>query len=272
MIVYPNAKINIGLNIVSKRQDGYHDLETVFYPVNLCDTLSIEKTVSTRTTLTVGGIKIEGDAENNLVMKAYRLLEKEFQLPAVNMKLTKNIPSQAGLGGGSSDAAFTLKALNELFNLHLNDNKLEGYASKLGADCPFFIKNKPVFAEGTGNIFTPIALSLKGYYILLIKPEIYISTKEAFQHVTPRFPKDRLTNLLTQSPENWREDVKNDFESSVFPNHPVLGTIKATLYKQGAIYTSMSGSGSSLYGIFRQNVQGIETLFSNCFCRTILLD
>lgn len=272
MIVYPNAKINIGLNIVSGRPDGYHNLETVFYPVNLCDTLSIETSESAHTTLTVEGIHIEGNTDNNLVMKAYRLLEKDFQLPAVSMKLIKGIPSQAGLGGGSSDAAFTLKTLNNLFDLNLNVEQLESYAAMLGADCPFFIKNKPVFAEGTGNIFSPIDFSLKGCYILLVKPDVYISTKEAFQHVSPHYPGKKLTELLMQSPEKWKDVVKNDFEDSVFPQHPILETIKTQLYNRGAVYASMSGSGSSVYGIFRQETQDMEKLFSAYFCRKIRLD
>lgn len=271
MIVYPNAKINIGLNIVSKRTDGYHNLETVFYPIDLTDTLSVEKTSDTKTILITNGIKIEGNSEDNLVMKAYRLLEKDFKIPAVSMSLTKNIPSQAGLGGGSSDAAFTLKALNELFDLQLTDEQLETYASLLGADCPFFIKNKAVFAEGTGNIFTPLDLSLKKYYLLLVKPEVYISTKEAFQHVKPHAPEKQLTSLLQMSPDKWKDNVKNDFEESVFPIHKSLPMIKKKLYDAGAVYASMSGSGSSLYGLFTRPLKKAEDMFPHCFCRQIVL-
>lgn len=266
MIVYPNAKINIGLNIVAKRPDGYHDLETVFYPVPLTDTLSIEKSTAPYSELTVDGIKIEGKTEDNLVMKAFRLLEQAFQLPPVRLKLTKGIPSQAGLGGGSADAAFTLKGLNDLFQLHLTDKQLEDYASSLGADCPFFIKNKPVFAEGTGNIFTPLDFSLKGCYLLLVKPDVYISTKEAFCHVTPQRPSTSLTALLKASRDSWKESVKNDFEDSIFPSHPSLQSIKDALYGMGAFYTSMSGSGSSLYGIFSHEIEDAESRFPGCFC------
>lgn len=273
MLVYPNAKINIGLNIVSKRPDGYHNLETVFYPIQLTDTLSIERTDSSQPELHVDGIKIEGEMEDNLVMKAFRLLEKDFHLTGVSMRLTKGIPSQAGLGGGSSDAAFTLKALNELFHLELSDEKLEDYAVKLGADCPFFIKNKPVFAEGTGNIFTPIGtLPLKGCHLVLVKPEIYVSTKEAFQHVNPQFPTEKLTVLLRHPRGSWKDNIGNDFEKSIFPAHPALKAIKEKLYEKGAFYASMSGSGSSIYGIFEHPVENVEEVFPHSFCRQIILE
>lgn len=272
MIVYPNAKINIGLNIVARRTDGYHDLETAFYPVDLCDTLSLERSSREVSALTVDGITIEGDIEDNLVMKAYRLLEHDFHLPAVTMRLTKNIPSQAGLGGGSSDAAFTLKALNDLFALKLEDGQLEAYAARLGADCPFFIKNKPVYAEGTGNIFTPLDVSLKDYYLVLVKPDVYISTREAFRHVTPRRTVNKLTTLLEKPVSTWKTSVKNDFEDSVFPSHALLADIKARLYDCGAVYASMSGSGSSLYGIFRTPLKDIETKFTGCFCKQLRLE
>lgn len=271
MVVYPNAKINIGLNIVSKRGDGYHNLETVFYPIRLTDRLSIEKSAGSTTELSVEGIKIEGNIEDNLVMKAFRLLEKAFALPPVVMKLTKGIPSQAGLGGGSSDAAFTLKALNELFGLHIPEHQLEKYASELGADCPFFIKDTPVFAEGTGNIFTPIDFSLKGYTLLLVKPAVFVSTKEAFQHVNPQFPDKKLTVLLERPLKEWKDTIKNDFEDSVFPQHPLLKSIKEHLYDLGAVYASMSGSGSSLYGLFENSPFAAEQQFTDCFCRQITL-
>lgn len=272
MLVYPNAKINIGLNIVAKRPDGYHNLETVFYPINLCDSLSIEKSSSGKTTLSVDGIRPEGDVKDNLVMQAYRMLEREFHLPAVEMLLTKHIPSQAGLGGGSSDAAFTLKALDRLFGLNLSKKTLETYASRLGADCPFFINNKPVFAEGTGNVFTPFDFSLKGYTLLLVKPDIHISTKEAFGKVTPLATSRKLTELLTEPMSSWKESVRNDFENSVFPNHPLLADIKSQLYRLGAAYASMSGSGSSIYGLFPHPLKDAGSLYPGCFCTQIKLD
>lgn len=265
MIVYPNAKINVGLNIVARRPDGYHDLETVFYPVALRDTLSIETSTAGTTTLSLDGIPVAGNVEDNLVMRAYRLLEKEFSLPPVRMALSKHIPSQAGLGGGSSDAAFTLRTLNELFALRLTDGQLENYAGRLGADCPFFIRNKPVYAEGTGNLFTPFPLSLKGWYLLLVKPEVYVSTKEAFSQVTPRPSERKLTGLLQEPVPAWKDTVRNDFEDSVFPVHPELRRIKETLYALGAAYASMSGSGSSLYGIFPHKVETAGKLPADCF-------
>lgn len=271
MIVYPNAKINLGLNIVSKRPDEYHNLETVFYPVNLTDTLSVEKNTDRRTLLEINGIAIEGKTEDNTVMKAYRLLEKEFNLDPVTMKLIKNIPSQAGLGGGSSDAAFAMKALNQLFNLKLTEAQMEKYVAGLGADCPFFVKNKPVFAEGTGNIFTPVTLSLKGYTLLLIKPAVNVSTRIAFQNVHPHIPETKLTTLLNEDINMWKDTIVNDFEDSIFPVFPVLADLKEQLYRLGAVYASMSGSGSSLYGLFKQPVTLSDKEFSDCFCRQIQL-
>lgn len=274
MKVFPNAKINIGLNIIARRPDGYHDLETVFYPIPLHDTLTIETTTEADTRLTVDGIGITGNTDDNLVMKAWQLYRKKIthQLRPAHLHLTKGIPSQAGLGGGSSDAAFTMKALNELCGSPLTTTELETLVGTLGADCPFFIRNRPVFAQGTGNLFTPVPLSLKNYWLLLVKPPVFIPTKEAFQHVTPRRPAHSLTDLLKQPMETWKDCIKNDFEDSVFPNHPLLPAIKAKLYKKGAVYASMSGSGSSLYGIFRQPLEEMETLFPDCFCRQLPLE
>ena len=194
MITYPNAKINLGLNIVEKRPDGYHNLETVFYPINLQDALEVnlleeEKEFS----LKVSGVPIEGEPENNLVVKAYRLLKKDYpEMPAIDIHMYKHIPTGAGLGGGSADAAFMIKLLNDKFKLNLSIEKMEEYAAILGADCAFFIQNKPVFATGIGNIFEPIQLSLKGYYLVLVKPDIFVSTKDAFAHIIPTQPTQSL--------------------------------------------------------------------------------
>ena len=197
MITYPNAKINLGLNIVEKRPDGYHNLETVFYPINLQDALEVNLLEGEEEfSLKVSGVPIEGEPENNLVVKAYRLLKKDYpEMPAIDIHMYKHIPTGAGLGGGSADAAFMIKLLNDKFKLNLSIEKMEEYAAILGADCAFFIQNKPVFATGIGNIFEPIQLSLKGYYLVLVKPDIFVSTKDAFAHIIPTQPTQSLKEI-----------------------------------------------------------------------------
>lgn len=255
MITFPNAKINLGLRITEKRSDGYHNLETIFYPVALKDALEIQEHAEpdssiSKVDLHISGIKVEGSPEDNLVVKAYRLLDEHFQLPPIKIFLHKHIPSGAGLGGGSSDAASMLKLLNDYYSLCLSDNQLEAYASKLGADCAFFIRNTPTFAEGIGNIFSPVDLSLKGYQILLIKPDVFVSTREAFSQIHPCRPTCSLKELIKFPIDKWKDLIVNDFEASVFPQHPTIGQIKEELYRNGAIYASMSGSGSSVFGLF----------------------
>ena len=255
MITFPNAKINLGLRITEKRSDGYHNLETIFYPVALEDALEIQEHAEpasciSKVNLNISGINVEGSPEDNLVVKAYRLLDEHFQLPPIKIFLHKRIPSGAGLGGGSSDAASTLKLLNNYYSLHLSDNQLEAYAAKLGADCAFFIRNTPTFAEGIGNIFSPVDLSLKGYQILLIKPNVFVSTREAFSQIRPCHPSCSLKELITHPIDKWKDLIVNDFETSVFPQHPIIAEIKEELYRNGAIYASMSGSGSSVFGLF----------------------
>lgn len=275
MITYPNAKINLGLNIVEKRPDGYHNLETIFYPINLQDALEVTELENEEGEykLKVSGVPIEGDAENNLVVKAYRLLKKDFpDMSPINIHMFKHIPTGAGLGGGSADAAFMIKLLNEKFNLKLSIEKMEEYAAILGADCAFFIQNKPVFASGIGNIFENITLSLKGYYIVLVKPDIFVSTKDAFSHITPMHPNQSLKEIIRMPVETWRATMKNDFEESVFQKYPEIAAIKDKLYDMGAIYASMSGSGSSVFGIFREQVEHIEEVFNECFCRQRALE
>jgi len=267
VITFPNAKINLGLNIVEKRPDGYHNLETVFYPIPLEDALEIhtlnhqsEKNEN-KCILKQSGIKISGNPETNLVVKAYRLLDEQFHLPPVEFHLFKHIPSGAGLGGGSADAAFTLKLLNDKFELELTYEELEEFAGRLGADCAFFISNSPVYAEGIGNIFFPITLSLKDYQIIIIKPDIFVSTREAFAKITPRHPERSLKEIIRLPVEQWKETMVNDFEASVFSAFPAIGEIKEELYRQGALYASMSGSGSSVFGIFPLNVELPKTAF-----------
>ena len=274
MITYPNAKINLGLNIVEKRPDGYHNLETVFYPINLQDALEVNLLEGEEEfSLKVSGVPIEGEPVNNLVVKAYRLLKKDYpEMPAIDIHMYKHIPTGAGLGGGSADAAFMIKLLNDKFKLNLSIEKMEEYAAILGADCAFFIQNKPVFATGIGNIFEPIQLSLKGYYLVLVKPDIFVSTKDAFAHIIPTQPTQSLKEIIRMPVETWRATMKNDFEDSVFQKFPEIAAIKDKLYDLGAVYASMSGSGSSVYGIFREQVEFVDEIFSGCFCRQRALE
>mgnify|MGYP001078942729 CR=1 FL=1 len=254
MITFPNIKINLGLPITEKRPDGYHNLETVFYPVALEDALEIRTSSETEKKIILHqyGMEIAGNPEDNLVAKAYSLLDKEFHLPPVEIHLYKHIPSGAGLGGGSADAAFMLKLLNNKFELGLPDDTLETYATKLGADCAFFIRNRPTYAEGIGNIFSPLPLSLKGYRIWLVKPDIFVSTRDAFAKIKPHHPEMSLKEIAQLPVEEWNGRMVNDFEESVFPQFPTIGEIKEEMYRQGAVYASMSGSGSSVYGLFKE--------------------
>lgn len=253
MIVYPNCKINLGLNVVARRSDGYHNLETVFYPIPLCDELSIEEAETD--SLSIAGLQLEGNINDNLVMKAlYLLREKCYSIPKIKIELKKNIPSGAGLGGGSSDAAFMMKALNERFQLGMSEGMMEKHVSTLGADCAFFIQNKPVYAEGIGNEFHPIALNLQGWHLVLVKPDDFVSTKEAYSLITPCKPTYNVTEIVQQPVETWKELLTNDFEKSVFPNHTNILKVKKKLYEMGATYSCMSGSGSSVFGLFKSPV------------------
>ena len=261
MICFPNAKINLGLNIVSKRTDGYHNIETIFYPINLRDVLEIVPSKEKEGVFKQTGIEIEGDPNSNLVLKAYRLLKEQFNIPEIDIYLRKNIPFGAGLGGGSADAAFMLKLLNDYAELNLSTEQLEAFAAKIGADCPFFIQNKPMFAEGIGNIFTPVELSLKGYYMTLIKPDIHVSTQEAYSNVHPQQPSIPIIDIIKKPMDEWNNLLFNDFEESVFSKHPAIRDIKEKLYKSGALYASMSGSGSSVFGIF-DTPQNLNDTFS----------
>lgn len=270
MITFPNAKINLGLNIIEKRPDGYHNLETIFYPINLQDALEVTRLEKQDTpyTLHISGTPIEGSAEENLVVKAYNLLKQDYpQMRAVHIHMYKHIPTGAGLGGGSSDAASMIKLLNKKFSLDISEEKMEEYAARLGADCAFFIKNRPVFATGIGNILEPIDLSLKGYHIVLIKPDISVSTRDAFALIKPQPPTISLKEIINQPIATWKGCMKNDFEESVFQKFPEIAAIKDELYDLGAIYASMTGSGSSVYGIFKEPVEHVEEKFGECFCR-----
>ncbi|MDR1544480.1 MAG: 4-(cytidine 5'-diphospho)-2-C-methyl-D-erythritol kinase [Prevotellaceae bacterium] len=251
MLSFPNAKINLGLNVVSCRQDGYHDIETVFLPVPaLCDALEFVESDSV--SLQIFGVQVGGYAEDNLIIKALRLLQKDFDLPNLRCYIKKNIPLGAGLGGGSADAAFMLKMLNKSYSLQISDENLEIYAAKLGADCPFFIRNKPVFAEGIGNVMTEVNISLTESYLFLVKPNIHVSTASAYKKIKPQRWDIPLAEAVKLPIENWKKCLLNDFEPTVFKLHPELAEIKQQMYKNGALYASMSGSGSTIYGIFPQ--------------------
>lgn len=274
MIIYPNAKINLGLNVVEKRPDGYHNLETVFYPIPLQDAIEITAVDNEKQTeenvdyrLKVTGNLLDGTPDDNLVIKAYRLLRNDFDIAPCAFNVFKHIPTGAGLGGGSSDAAFTIKALNDRFGLGLTDTQMEKYAARLGADCAFFIRNKPVMATGIGSVFSPIELSLKGKTLVLVKPDIFVSTPDAYRLVKPHKPEQSLAELLKQPIETWKDNVKNDFEVSVFAKYPEIAGIKDMLYDLGAVYASMSGSGSSVFGIFDQPLEHVDDSFAGYFCR-----
>ncbi len=248
MIVFPNAKINLGLNIVNKRKDGYHDLETIFYPVMVKDVLEVveARELSFKST----GIAVPGRPDNNICLKAYELLSRDIKLPPVQIHLHKNIPIGAGLGGGSADASFFIKLMNEKFSLGLSQEQMEHYASQLGADCAFFIQNQPVFANGIGDEFEKIELDLSKYFLVLVMPDVHVVTAEAFSDIIPKPPVRNLKDLIKDDITKWRSTIINDFEPGIIKRYPEIGDIKGSLYQSGAIYASMSGSGSSVYGIF----------------------
>lgn len=266
MIIFPNAKINLGLNIVSRRADGYHDLETVFYPIGIQDALEvIENRGSEEDVFSQTGIQISGMAENNLAMMALRAMRQIVDFPTVEVHLLKTIPMGAGIGGGSADAAFMLKLLNNKFSLGLSDSELAAMAVKLGADCPFFVYNRPMFAGGVGELLEDIGLSLDEYSLVLIKPDVFISTREAFAHVVPKEPAVSLKEIIRRPVEEWKGLLTNDFESSIFPQFPQIKWIKETLYEAGAVYASMSGSGASVYGLFKNKPENIKSTFPGCY-------
>lgn len=250
MIAFPNAKINLGLHILSRRTDGFHNIESVLFPIRLSDALEVIEAHNRKFSITSSGLPIPSDGKPNLCERAFWLLHNEFQIPLVNLHLHKVIPAGSGLGGGSADAAYTLKMLNQAFSLNLNYSDLETLAAKLGSDCPFFIRNQPMLAMGRGEILEPVSLSLKGLHLLLIRPTVHISTAEAYAGVVPQNPRKALQEILAQPIESWKEELKNDFEKSLFAKHPLLGKIKKQLYDNGAVYAAMSGSGSSLFGLF----------------------
>lgn len=279
MITFPCAKINLGLNIVSKRPDGYHNLETVFYPIPLTDALEIkymdEKFPSeSPCDLKITGKDVDCNEEDNLVIKAYQLLAADFLLPRVHAHLVKRIPTQAGLGGGSSDAAYMIRLLDERFRLNIGIPEMERYAAKLGADCAFFITADPSYAEGIGDVLMPVDVpgaGLGGYYLAVVKPSVAVSTRDAYAAIVPKTPAKCCRDIVRQPIETWKDELVNDFEAPIFAMHPELAAIKQSLYDAGAVYAAMSGSGSALFGIFREQPTGLEKEFEGMFCQVMKL-
>lgn len=262
MVSFPNAKINLGLNIIEKRNDGFHNLETIFLPIDIKDVLEIIININKESGIefTSSGLQIVGDISCNLCVRAYKLLQKDFNLPAVIVHLHKAIPMGAGLGGGSADGAFALQMLNEKLELNLTSQQLIQYALQLGSDCPFFIENKACFATSRGEILTPIELDLSSYKIVIVNPEIHISTAWAFSNIVPKSPANSIKEIIKKPIITWKNELVNDFEKSVLKEHPAINQIKETLYNYGAIYASLSGTGSTVFGIFNHQVE--NTIFN----------
>lgn len=263
MVIFTNCKINLGLNIIRKRDDGYHDLETVFYPLDICDALEIITTSNAQPVeFSLTGLNINGGEQDNLCIKAYKLLKKDFpKLPPVKMHLHKAVPVGAGLGGGSADAAFTLLLLNKKFQLNLSTNQLVNYASQLGSDCAFFIINKPCFAQGRGEILQPININLSQYKFLIVNPGIHISTGWAFSKIQPAAPAQSLLKIIEQPLETWKDSLTNDFEKPLMQYYPQLKLLKEDLYNLGAVYAGMCGSGSTFFGIYAKTKEIDTTIF-----------
>jgi 4-diphosphocytidyl-2-C-methyl-D-erythritol kinase len=256
LVSFPNCKINLGLHISSKRADGYHNIETIFYPIHFKDVLEIlpNQIGSNDVIFNSSGLIIDGEINNNLCLRAYQLLKKDFPfLPSIQMHLHKIIPLGAGLGGGSADAAFTLQILNKQFLLQLSNDKLINYAAQLGSDCPFFILNTPCFATGRGEILTPLNIDLLAYQMVIVNPLTHINTAWAFKQLTILSNQQSISQIIQQPIATWKTDLKNDFEDVVFQHYPIIKNIKETLYHAGAVYASISGTGSTVFGIFEKN-------------------
>lgn len=263
MISFPNAKVNLGLHITQKRSDGYHNIETIFYPVPWCDVLEIIVGGDKPFDISMSGLEVNVSLENNLCYKAWKLISENHQLPPLKVHLHKIIPMGAGLGGGSSDAAFVLKMINELCELNLSNLHLREMAAQLGSDCPFFIFNEPMMASGRGEILNPLNISLKNYQILIVMPALTVGTSEAYSWISPQQPKNKLSEIISQPINEWQKLLINDFEEPVFEHHSAIEKIKNKLIESGAIYTSMSGSGAAVFGIFK-TLPEKEITIDNC--------
>lgn len=265
MISFPNCKINLGLSVNEKRIDGFHNIETVFCPIMFTDVLELLKTDKNTVEIDVRGLDVDGKKEDNLCIKAYNLIKENYDIEPVKIVLYKSIPTGAGLGGGSADAAFTLKMLNDFFSLKIEDKTLQAYASLLGSDCSFFIKNDPVFAYGKGNIFKPINLNIKGYEIVIVKPLVSVNTAFAYSLISPTKKTKSVFDIIQNTDISfWRYELINDFEEPVIEKYPEIGRIKEMLYEKGAIYSSMSGSGSAIFGIFDNSKNVKKEDFPGC--------
>ncbi len=264
MVVFPNAKINLGLSVTEKRTDGFHNIETVFYPVPLRDALEIIPSPDGDTEFKFSGLEIPGKVETNLCMKAWQRLKNDFRLPEIKFHLHKVIPMGAGLGGGSADGAFTIRLVNQVFDLKMRPEKMQDYARQLGSDCAFFIENNPVFASGKGDHFEKIDLNLSGYFLVLVKPGKSVSTSLAYASIIPAKPEISVKEIIKLPVEKWKDLLKNYFENNVFKSYPEIETIKKQLYDSGALYASMSGSGSAVYGIFDAEIN-LKVAFPDCF-------
>lgn len=269
VIVFPNCKINLGLRILRKRSDGYHDLESVFYPLPFYDALELVPSAEPALSFSCSGQAIPGNAGDNLCVKAYELLKKDFpRIRGIQLHLHKAIPSGAGLGGGSADGAFTLQLLNTYSDLQIPQQALLRYASLLGSDCPFFILNTPCLATGRGEELSAIDMYLHAYNIVLVNPGISISTREAFAGISPAVPEKPVSQVIRQPLETWKAELVNDFETTVFDRYPAIRSIKEALYDQGAIYASLTGTGSTVYGIFPKET-AISLSFNNYFVKQL---
>ena len=256
MISFPPAKVNLGLNILFKREDGYHEIETCMVPIPFTDILEI--TEGDEFEFLQTGLAIPGNLDSNLCVKAFQLLKQKFAITNVRIHLRKQIPMGAGLGGGSADAAYVLKGLNELFILNISTSELEEMAAHLGSDCPFFIQDKPQIARGRGEALSEINVDLKGKYLILLNPRIHIGTKEAYDGVQPRAASKRIEEILSGSVDTWQSELLNQFEQSIFPKYPLIKELKDSLIQMGAVYASMSGSGSSVFGIYNEKPTEIQ--------------
>lgn len=252
MIRFAPCKINLGLHVVARRPDGYHNLETCFYPIPWYDV--VEALPAPRISFSMSGREVPGPPETNLCLRAYEMLKQQFSLPPVSMHLHKVVPTGAGLGGGSADGAHTLRVLNDVFDLRLSREALLRFAANLGSDCAFFLHDEPMLGSGRGEILSPLALSLKGYFLVLVKPDVHVSTAEAYAGIVPKLPQLELTSTLREPVSTWRDRLVNDFETTVFEKFPQIKTIKTQLYREGALYAAMSGSGAAVFGIFERAV------------------
>jgi 4-diphosphocytidyl-2-C-methyl-D-erythritol kinase len=256
MIIFPNAKVNFGLNIISKRADGFHNIQSVFVPVKVEDAL--EFIPANALQFSTSGLPIPGNTDDNLILKAYHLIKSNHNIPFLKIHLHKVIPMGAGLGGGSADAAFFIKSVNNYFELKMTTDEMLQIASSLGSDCAFFITNEISFATEKGEILEPFTLDLSGYKICVIHPKIHVNTAWAYRKIDPSAPNKSIKEILKQPIETWKNELINDFEKPVFENHPEIESLKNDLYKQGAIYASMSGSGSAVFGLFKNEIPNIS--------------